>query len=866
VSDYPYPGLRPFRPDESDIFFGREEQSDQLLERLGSSHFLALIGTSGCGKSSLVHTGLVAGLQMGLLARAGVRWRIAEFRPGIKPLDALTKALLKFEVLGEVYGSNFSGEEEARAFLRAALGRGPRALIEILERGILSPNDNLLLLVDQFEELFRFRSPRQEEREEAAALVALLLESSGHPQVYVTIAMRSDFLGECAQFYGLPEAVNEGLFLVPRLTREQMRDAIVSPAEVFGGQIDPTVANRLLNDAGNTPDQLPLIQHCLMWMWSRAERGKRQPVVLSEMDYQKVGGLGEALSRHAEEAYSELNEAQQGIAPVLFKALTEWVGGRMDLRRPSRLAEVAKLAGVKWEEVAKVVEVFRRPGRSFLTPDASLPLTADTMIDISHESLIRQWDRLKRWSEEEAEWARQYRRLEDHARDWETGQASLLQSLDLENALKWQAEAEPTALWAQRYGGRFDLCMDFLETSNREARKKRWRRVRRTAYAVIGCGLLFLGFLVLANQKVQLLQRAGFDNLVAANNSTKDDDRRKAYQAAEDSFNKAIWWDIFPRLPWQSISTEFRLPPSHSLKNGLGQVYFNEGKLKAAEKEFKQAIEMAESEDHNQAPPEYYGGLIDCYLNLKNYQEVINISEEVMKNPNANNKDKGYACLGKGIALINSEKMDEAKKAFKAAIELYDPSDPMLLKDWLQKMANAYIDVGQYQQAIDNCKKLIGKTVAKKITLKLNRFDKARAYRTMGNAYVRQNQQNEAKSAYEKAIKYDPKITEVYINLGNIYSNRENYKQAIEYYKRFYRNAKQDDPQYPYGYVYLGLAYFGKGDRQEAEKNFHLAQQSSKSNPEIAKQSSFTNPMRALGNYLKGSGNSTQPPQGNRSE
>ena len=141
MSDYPYPGLRPFRPDESDIFFGREEQSDQLLERLGSSHFLALIGTSGCGKSSLVHTGLVAGLQMGLLARAGVRWRIAEFRPGIKPLDALTKALLKFEVLGEAYGSNFSGEEAARLGKEIGAGLVIPCHYEMFEFNTVSPQE-----------------------------------------------------------------------------------------------------------------------------------------------------------------------------------------------------------------------------------------------------------------------------------------------------------------------------------------------------------------------------------------------------------------------------------------------------------------------------------------------------------------------------------------------------------------------------------------------------------------------------------------------------------------------------------------------------------------------------------------------------
>ena len=101
MSDYPYPGLRPFRPEESDIFFGREEQTDQLLERLGSNHFLAVLGGSGCGKSSLVYTGMVTGLQLGLLAHAGVRWRIADFRPGVTPLNRLAERLLNPGVLGK---------------------------------------------------------------------------------------------------------------------------------------------------------------------------------------------------------------------------------------------------------------------------------------------------------------------------------------------------------------------------------------------------------------------------------------------------------------------------------------------------------------------------------------------------------------------------------------------------------------------------------------------------------------------------------------------------------------------------------------------------------------------------------------------
>jgi hypothetical protein len=258
-TSFPYPGLRPFSEDETDIFFGREEQVDELLERLGRHRFVAVVGPSGCGKSSLVKAGLLDGLEVGFLTEAGAIWRRAVLRPGSHPLKRLAKALMQEKALRRERGEG----AHAASFLHATLRRGPLGLVETLRETPLPERTNLLVLVDQFEEIFRYHQDGG--KDEAAAFVALLLESAKprDERIYVVLTMRSDFLGDCALFSGLPEAMNESQYLTPRLTREQRRAAMVGPARVFGGEVAPELVNRLLNDMGPDPDQLPLMQHVM---------------------------------------------------------------------------------------------------------------------------------------------------------------------------------------------------------------------------------------------------------------------------------------------------------------------------------------------------------------------------------------------------------------------------------------------------------------------------------------------------------------------------------------------------------------------------------------------------------------------------
>ena len=498
MSQAPYPGLRPFARGEADIFFGRETQTDELVDRLGRSRFLCVVGPSGCGKSSLVRAGLLDALESGFMASAGAGWHVADMRPGGRPMWQLADALLTM--------AGRPRYEHDSAFLQAALERGPGSLIEYLHDLPLPKDENLLILVDQFEEIFRFAPGAGQE--EADAFVALLLAATQqreHP-VYVVITMRSDFFGDCARFAGLPEAINEAQFLTPRMTREQSRQAIESPARVFGGEVEPALVNRLLNDMGTDPDQLPLMQHVLMRMWTRASdaavatrrngvpntatslgdreepQGEGSLITLTLADYQEVGGLARALSNHADEAFTQLPTEQQRIAEVLFRCLSERGPAHRDTRRPVRLDAVATVAGVSPAQVTAVVEVFRRSDRSFLTPSVGVQLRSDTVLDISHESLIRQWQRLNQWVEQEALSADNYRRLEQTARLWHTGQAALWATPDLENALAWREQESPTPAWAERYGAHFALAVRFLDASQaqRDAQRQREDEARQS--------------------------------------------------------------------------------------------------------------------------------------------------------------------------------------------------------------------------------------------------------------------------------------------------------------------------------------------------------------------------------------------------
>jgi len=485
----PFPGLRPFEFGESHVFFGRDGQSEQLISKLSATHFLAVVGTSGSGKSSLVHAGLMPMLLGGFMTSAGSNWRFAVMRPGNDPCGNLAQALNA----PDLFGSQVTENVELETVLAdATLHRGSRGLVDTVRQALIADKENLLVIVDQFEEIFRFSrvTEQKEYRDETAAFVKLLLEAAGQRElpIYVVLTMRSDYLGDCSQFWGLPEAINESQYLIPRLTRDQLKEAITGPISVGRGQITPRLVARLLNDVTENQDQLPILQHLLMRMWDewkeqrltldRVEEGKtvvsphREVHSGNALDlccYDAVGGMSQALSRHADEALDELpGTGVPQVTEKIFKALTEKGIDNREIRRPATLAEICTIADADATEVISVIETFRRSGRSFLIPPAGVLLASDSLIDISHTSLIRRWSRLKEWVADEARSARIYRLVAETAVLEAKGGTELWRDPELQIALTWRQKARPNKVWAQRYHREFDLAMSFLDRSVEE--------------------------------------------------------------------------------------------------------------------------------------------------------------------------------------------------------------------------------------------------------------------------------------------------------------------------------------------------------------------------------------------------------------
>jgi serine phosphatase RsbU (regulator of sigma subunit) len=470
IASHPFPGLRPYEASESDMFFGRDEQIDELLARLRESRFVAVVGSSGSGKSSLVSAGLIPALKRGYLVGTGSQWRVASMRPGGNPIGELARnAAASLET---------SEDKAVTELARSSLG-----LAKLAER-CLHPSENLLVVVDQFEELFRYHreAAGREQREASAAFVKLLLTATGrsevpvpgldHLPVFVVITMRSDYLGKSSQFRGLPEALNNSQYLVPRMLREQIREAIEGPVGMAGARIAPQLVQRLLNDMGDNPDQLPVLQHVLMRCWevSRPARDGRKPIDLPHYEDAEVGGISRALNLDAEHALASLGDdaRKEEIVRRVFQRLVEPGAEDEESRRPSRLSDLVAVCASSESDVLAAIQPFRE--RGFLVFSGE----TDPIVDISHESLIRLWDKLKIWVKREVDSAATYTQLAD----WVKAGFAAYSGLALDQALHWRETENPNDAWAKRYrpgADTFRQAIEFLLWS-RKAREDAERR------------------------------------------------------------------------------------------------------------------------------------------------------------------------------------------------------------------------------------------------------------------------------------------------------------------------------------------------------------------------------------------------------
>ncbi|HNW57523.1 MAG TPA: hypothetical protein PLR88_00990 [Bacteroidales bacterium] len=500
----PFPGLRPFAPEESDLFFGRENESEEVVSKLLQNRFVTVIGASGSGKSSLIYCGALPRVRkLEITDHHG--WKIFSFRPGNDPFGNLADSLLE--------NLAATGQKKAdRNTVLQELLNCPDGIAVAIKNLLAASDERILMIVDQFEELFRYNAPGKTDSSLAtnSKFIDFMVDavSQSDVNIYTIVTMRSDFIGECAHYQGLTQLINNSNYLVPHMGTENYREAITGPVQYAGAKIDQELVETLLSDIGDRTDQLPVLQHAMMRTWSYWQELDEPDRPISKTDYSSVGTMSDAMSLHANEAYEELSLRGKEICEVMFKTITEKGPDNKGLRHPSGVNIIKSIAGCTSEELFEVVEKFRISSRSFITPRQNVPLNDDSIIDLSHESLMRLWDRLREWVDDEASSVQMYLRLSEASAMYQQGRTSLWRPPDLQLAINWRDKHKPTLTWAQQYNPAFERAMVYLRTSEKayldeeenkiRLQKRQMKRTKIVAMILGTAAIISVAFMLFA--------------------------------------------------------------------------------------------------------------------------------------------------------------------------------------------------------------------------------------------------------------------------------------------------------------------------------------------------------------------------------
>ncbi|MEH2258532.1 nSTAND1 domain-containing NTPase [Nostoc sp.] len=444
----PYKGLSYFDCTEADanLFYGRTALTDELLEKVRSGNFLAVLGASGSGKSSVVRAGLLYQLKLGRRLSGSDTWQFKIFRPGINPLQNLALAFVESELSDIERASQLAKAEELIA--KGAVGLGQLITAAQTQR--------IVLVVDQFEEAFTQCQDITKRQQFFACLLGALQRNDN--KLCLIITMRADFFGKCLEqeYGGLAKKIQEHLVTVTPMIREELETAIIKPAEQVNLAVEPELVSQMIADVENSPGSLPLLQYTLTELWQQRTEER-----LTLTTYSKLGGVRGTLQTRATEVYESLSLEEQQATKRIFLELTQLGEGTEDTRRQVVQRD---LVSSQYSEVV-INKVIQRLADEKVVVTSTLS-NQIAVVDVAHEALIRHWLLLRKWIEESRDILRQKRKIEAAAAEWrDRGKVKdyLFQGKRLTDAKIFQKEqAESLRLSNQ--------AEEFIQASSRQKR------------------------------------------------------------------------------------------------------------------------------------------------------------------------------------------------------------------------------------------------------------------------------------------------------------------------------------------------------------------------------------------------------------
>ncbi|HEY9798673.1 MAG TPA: caspase family protein, partial [Leptolyngbyaceae cyanobacterium] len=421
VEAEPYKGLQAFdfTPEDAKYFYGRTALTDELLEKICQQNFLAVLGPSGSGKSSVVRAGLLYELQQGKRRSGTEQWEILPIiKPGEHPLHSLADAFIEPDVPSK------RAERSRKKYVSLLQDEGAVALAELLADYDASC---VVLVVDQFEEVFTLCQGSEEHEKERQKFFECLLGALEQPEgkLRVVITMRADFYGKCLeqQYAGLTEQIKANCVSVTPLNAPELREAITKPAELVGLKVEPELVQRMIADVQGSPGSLPLLEFALTELWEQwREQWQQQQASLTPQlkltNYEQLGGVKGALEKQANQVYETLSAEEKPVAQCIFLALTQLGEGTQDTRR--RVWKRDLINEQHSESLVNQVIGKLTDARLLVTDEIRGAESEQTevVVDVAHEALIRHWAQLRQWIEENREAIRIERKVEAAAKEW----------------------------------------------------------------------------------------------------------------------------------------------------------------------------------------------------------------------------------------------------------------------------------------------------------------------------------------------------------------------------------------------------------------------------------------------------------------
>ena len=478
----PYKGLRAFEEGDAADFFGRDELIEELVKRLGQTRFLAVVGPSGSGKSSVVRAGLIPAVRRGAIS-GSEGWRIADMFPGARPLDGLEAALLR-------------AAPDPPASLMEQLARDGHGLHRAVLRLLPSDGSDLVLVIDQFEEVFTLVEDEAVRTHFLESLEAAAIDPRSRLRVVVTL--RADFYDRPLLYRGFAELFKSRVEAVIPLSAEELERAISGPAERVDVSLEPGLVAAMLADVAEEPGALPLMEYALTELFDR-----RDGRTLFLEAYREIGGVSGALGRRAEELYAELDDEGKEAARQLFLRLVALGEGTEDTRRRVPRSEVASL-DLDQQAMNRVLDTFGASRQLSFDRDAR---TGAPTIELAHEAMLTAWPRLHRWIDAAREDLRTERRVALAAREWaesDRDRSFLLSGSRLDQAEVWCAGSGIAVTPEEREYLDASLAERDRATAEEEARsaherdlERRSVRRLRAVVAILTVGALVAGLLTI---------------------------------------------------------------------------------------------------------------------------------------------------------------------------------------------------------------------------------------------------------------------------------------------------------------------------------------------------------------------------------